>query len=78
LNWWKKASGFEKKWVIGSGLVLIAAVAGFFMVQSSQPDITHYLEHNGFDADLAGQIARFCTGEVGLFVDLSGPVGRSP
>jgi hypothetical protein len=69
LNWWQKASRFEKKWVIASGLVLIAAVAAFFMVQSSQPDITHYLEHNGFDdADLAGQIAGFCTGEVGLFV----------
>jgi hypothetical protein len=69
LNWWQKASAFEKKWVIASGIALIAAVAGFFMVRSSQPGIIHYLEHNGFDdADLAGQIARFCTGEVGLFV----------
>jgi hypothetical protein len=69
LNWWQRASDFDKKWVIGSGIVLIAAAAGFFMVRSSQPDITHYLEHNGFDdADLAGQIARFCTSEVGLFV----------
>jgi len=69
LNWWQKASGFEKKWVIGSVVVLIAAAAAFFKVQAAQPDITHYLEHNGFDdADLAGQIARFCTGEVGLFV----------
>jgi hypothetical protein len=31
LNWWQKASGFEKKWVIGSGIALIAAVAGFFI-----------------------------------------------
>jgi hypothetical protein len=69
LNWWQKASKFEKKWVIGSGVVLIAAAAGFFFVQTAQPGIIHYLQHNGFDdADLAGQIARFCTGEVGLFV----------
>jgi len=67
-KWWAKASGFETKWVIGSGIALIAAVAGFFIVQSSKPDIVHYLEHNGFDADLAGQIAGFCGGEVGLFV----------
>jgi hypothetical protein len=68
LTWWQKASAFEKKWVIGSGIALIAAVAGFFMVQASRPDIMQYLEHNGFeDLDLAGQIARFCTAEVGLF-----------
>jgi hypothetical protein len=68
LNWWQKASGFDKKWVLGSSLALIAAVAGFFMVKASQPNITHYLDHNGFeDADLAGQIASFCTSEVGLF-----------
>jgi hypothetical protein len=67
-NWWETASGFETKWVIGSGIALIVAAAGFFIVQSSKPDITHYLLHNGFDADLAGQIASFCSGEVGLFV----------
>jgi hypothetical protein len=66
-KWWAKASGFETKWVIGSGIALIAAVAGFLIVQSSKPDILHYLEHNGFDADLAGQIAGFYSGEVGLF-----------
>jgi hypothetical protein len=64
---WKKASGFETKWVIGSGLVFIAAVAAYVAVLGSQPDLRNYLEHNGFDADLAPQIARFCAGEVGLF-----------
>jgi hypothetical protein len=68
LKWWENASGFETGWVIGSGMALIVAVAGFFIVQSSKPDITHYLEHNCFDADLARQIAGFCIGEVGLFV----------
>ncbi len=67
-KWWQKASGFETKWAIGSGIALIAAVAGFFIVQTSKPDIIHYLEHNGFDADLAAQIAGFSSGEVGLFV----------
>jgi hypothetical protein len=68
LKWWGKASGFEKKWVIGSGIALIVAVAGYFIVQSSRPDIVHYLERNGFGADQSGQIASFSSGEVGLFV----------
>ena len=67
-KWWEKASAFDTKWVLGSGIVLIAAAAGYFIVQSSTPDITRYLERNGFDADLAGQVARFCLREVGLFV----------
>jgi hypothetical protein len=67
LNWWKKASGFETKWVVGSGVALLAAVAGFFIVQASRPDLVRYLQRNGFDGELAGQIARFCGGEVGWF-----------
>jgi hypothetical protein len=63
----KKARGFETKWVIGSGVVLLAAIAGYLIVAASKPDLRHYLEHNGFDDDLAGQIAGFCIGEVGLF-----------
>jgi hypothetical protein len=68
LKWWKKASGFETKWVIGSGIAVIVAVAGFFIMQSSKPDLMHYLEHNGFEAEQAGQIASFSIGEVGQFV----------
>lgn len=67
-KWWQTASGFESKWVMGSAIALIVAAASFFIVQSSKPDLTHYLEHNGFDADLAAQIAGFCIGEVGWFV----------
>jgi len=69
LSWWQKASVFDKKWVIGSGVFCLAALAAFAKVNGSLPDITRYLEHNGFeDADLASQIARFCAGEVGFFV----------
>jgi hypothetical protein len=68
MGWWKGTSGFETKWVIGSGLALFAAVAGYFIALASKPVIVRYLQHNGFEAELAGQIARFCCGEVGLFV----------
>jgi len=69
LSWWQKASSFDKKWVIGSSILLLAAIIGFLVVKSSLPDITRYLEHNGFDdPSLATQVAHFCVGEVGLFV----------
>jgi hypothetical protein len=66
--WWRKAAGFEAKWVIGTSLLFILALAGFFIVHASQPDIVTHLKQNGFAEDLAGQIARFCGSEVGLFV----------
>ncbi|HEY3862732.1 MAG TPA: hypothetical protein VGO59_12675 [Verrucomicrobiae bacterium] len=66
-KWWQKAGGFEVKWIFASGLAVAAAVAGFFIVRSSEPAIVNYLEHNGFTADLAPQIARFCDGEIGMF-----------
>jgi hypothetical protein len=67
-EWWKRASGFETRWVIGSAIAFVAAVAGYFIVQSSRPDIVQHLQHSGFDGNLAMQIAHFCAGEIGLFV----------
>jgi len=76
-NFGKKGFGFETKWLIGSILVLTSAAVGFFIVHLSLADITLYLQSNGFEAELAGQIARFCAGEVGafaLFLGLSAAV----
>jgi hypothetical protein len=67
-GWWKRASGFEKKWAFGSGLAVLAAALGWAIVNSSKPELTNYLARNGFDATLSSQIAAFCIGEVGLFV----------
>jgi hypothetical protein len=68
MKWWGGATGFDKKWMIWSGTVLIAAAAGYLIAQASRLDIAHYLEHNGFDEPLARQIAAFSCGEVGWFV----------
>jgi len=61
-------SGFETKWAMASGAVLVAAVAAYFVMQASKPDLLQYLQRNGFSADLAEQMARFSCAEVGLFV----------
>jgi hypothetical protein len=49
-------------------MALAGAVAGYFILVSSKPNLIHYLLHHGFDATTAPQIARFCVGQVGWFI----------
>jgi hypothetical protein len=67
-RWWQKAAGFEKKWTIGTLLVLGASVVGLLIMNSSRSDLAHYLEHNGFSAEQAPQMAAFSIREVVLFI----------
>jgi hypothetical protein len=68
LPWWQKVAGFEKKWAIGTLLVLGTCILGLLLLTSSKDDLIHYLEHNGFSDQLAPQMAAFCIREVVLFV----------
>jgi hypothetical protein len=68
VTWWKWVSAFEKWWAAGCALALAGAVAGYFILDSSKPDIIHYLLHHGFDATAAPQIANFCVKQVGWFI----------
>jgi hypothetical protein len=65
VRWWK---GFEKKWTIGTLLVLAAAITGLLILSSSKQDLIHHLARSGFSEELAPQIAAFCIREVFLFV----------
>jgi hypothetical protein len=67
-TWWKWVSAFEKWWAAGCAMALAGAVAGYFILVSSKPNLIHYLLHHGFDATTAPQIARFCVGQVGWFI----------
>jgi hypothetical protein len=72
LTWWKWVSAFEKWWAAGCAVVLAGAVAGYFILDSSKPDLIHYLLHHGFDATTyptaAPLMARFCVEQVGWFI----------
>jgi len=68
LRWWQKAAGFEKKWTVGTLLVLGASVLGLLILNSDKTDLAHHLEHNGFPDDQAVQMAAFCIKEVAFFV----------
>jgi hypothetical protein len=67
-TWWKRVSLFEVCWAAGCGLVLVAAVAGYFKLAASKPALINHLLRNGFDATQSPQIANFCVGEVAWFV----------
>jgi hypothetical protein len=50
---------FEKKWLIGTGLVLVISVIALFKMIDSKADLVRYLEHNGFGPEAApGQAAQ--------------------
>ena len=67
-SWWQKTTGFEKKWTIGTLLVLGASVVGLLILSSSKSDLVHHLEHNGFLTEQAPPMAAFCIHEVVLFI----------
>jgi hypothetical protein len=63
-GWWQKAAGFDKKWIIGTLLALVAFFVGALIYSSSKSDLVHYLTHNGFGDDVAPQMAAFSINEV--------------
>lgn len=67
-QWWRKTSGFDKKWVVGTLLAVGTSLLALLLLTSSRDDLIHYLEHNGFSTELAPQMAAFCIHEVMLFI----------
>lgn len=67
-SWWQKADGFDKKWTIGTLLVLVASVIALLILSSSKGDLVRHLEHTGFSAELAPQIASFTVKEFVLYI----------
>ena len=66
-SWWQRFSTFDKGWFIGTLLAVILSLVAYVIMAGSKPDLVNYLQHHGFDATLAPQIAAFSIGEVGLF-----------
>jgi len=67
-NWWRTAALFDKGWLIGTSAFLFLTVMAYLLFAGSKAKLVEYLEHNGFDATLAPQMAGFSVGEVGLFI----------
>lgn len=70
--WWASVKGFDRKWTVGLGTSLIAAVVGWFMLAASRGELESYLKKNlpetPQNPGAASAIAGFCLGEIGWFV----------
>jgi hypothetical protein len=71
-TWWSALEAFDKKWIAGSLLALLASVAGWTLYAHYRPELEHYLWGVGFGdpthTELAAEIAAFSIRHVGLFV----------
>jgi hypothetical protein len=67
-EWFKRLSGFERRWAFGMlGLVGISAL-GWLIFSSSRPQFEKYLTSVQFDPATAASIARFSIGQVGWYL----------
>jgi hypothetical protein len=66
--WWGNAARFDKKWTVGTLLVLLVSVVGLLILSADKSDLAHYMAHNGFSEQVAPQMAAFCIREVLWFI----------
>lgn len=69
---WLDLAAFDKRWIAGSALAVLAGVAAWVIYSNSRTQLEHYLWLLGFGnkttTDLAAQIAAFSIKQVGWFV----------
>jgi hypothetical protein len=63
--WWKKVTGFDRKWTIFMMILAGAMAAGTALLFVDKGALIHYLEEQSFALPLAQQIATFCLQRVG-------------
>ena len=66
--WWAKAAAFDKNWVRGSAVALIASLLAWLIYFASRERLVAYLQEVDFDAAMAGAIASFSIRQAGWFV----------
>ena len=68
---------FEKRWMIGSGLVVALCILGFLIFASSGASLSNHIANQGFEPQQANQMSKFAISEVGrsvFFLIVSGVV----
>lgn len=67
-GWWATVTGFERRWTVGTGLLVAAGFVGLLLYSSARKELEKHLVAVAFAEDMAKAIASFSIGEVGLFV----------
>jgi hypothetical protein len=67
-GWWVKAAVFDKNWVKGSALALVASVVAWLIYSRSHERLVAYLQEVRFDPTMSDAIASFSIRQVGWFV----------
>jgi hypothetical protein len=69
MNWWAKASTFDRRWTYSCATIFGASVLGWFIYASEKPALVRYLQARGFpDANSTQQIIAFSIGQVGWWL----------
>ena len=66
-GWWNRASRFDKNWTFGCGLVLVAALLGWWEYSQHRDDLVQYLQSVQISS-LAYNVANFSIQQVGWFI----------
>lgn len=69
-SWWSRAHGFERGWIAGCIMAIVAALIGWLIYANAKPSVIEYLQTVGFDGTTARAIAAFSVKQVGWFIGL--------
>jgi hypothetical protein len=58
-SWWGKAGNFDRRWVIGTAVIMAAGLVAWLFYASSRERLEQYLQFVQFDEGLAQKIASF-------------------
>jgi len=58
----------EKKWLIGSGIIVLLSILAFFITASSHNGLSNHIASQGFDPQQASDMAKFSAKEIGWSV----------
>jgi hypothetical protein len=67
-NWWSRAAAFDKRWVAGSVVAIVLALAGWAIYAISRPAVEKYLAHVRFSPGLAHEVTGYSLVQVAWFV----------
>jgi hypothetical protein len=68
LSWWGRLSGFDRKWFVGSLLVLGASLFAWFLYSAHENSLIHYLSSVQISDSVVEKVAEFSVRQIGWFV----------